>query len=43
MPLGFAAMPDALQITIALLMIAGRIELLILMVLFTSSFWRYMR
>lgn len=43
MPLGFAAMPDTLQITIALLMIAGRIELLILMVLFTSSFWRYMR
>ena len=43
MPLGFAAMPDALLITVALLMIAGRIELLILMVLFTSSFWRYMR
>ena len=43
MPLGFAAMSDGLQITIALLMIAGRIELLILMVLFTSSFWRYMR
>lgn len=43
MPLGFVTMPDALQITIALLMIAGRIELLILMVLFTSSFWRYMR
>ena len=43
LPLGFAAMSDGLQITIALLMIAGRIELLILMVLFTSSFWRYMR
>ena len=43
MPLGYAAMSDSLQITIALLMIAGRIELLILMVLFTSSFWRYMR
>jgi len=43
MPLGFAAMSSGLQITIALLMIAGRIELLILMVLFTSSFWRYMR
>ena len=43
MPLGFAAMSGGLQITIALLMIAGRIELLILMVLFTSSFWRYMR
>ena len=43
MPLGFAAMSGGLQTTIALLMIAGRIELLILMVLFTSSFWRYMR
>jgi trk system potassium uptake protein TrkH len=43
MPLGFGAMNDALQIIIALLMIAGRMELLILMVLFTSSFWRYMR
>jgi trk system potassium uptake protein TrkH len=43
MPLGFGAMNGALQITLALLMIAGRIELLILMVLFTSSFWRYMR
>ena len=43
MPLGFAAMSGGLQIGIALLMIAGRIELLILMVLFTSTFWRYMR
>ena len=43
MPLGYAAMSDSLQISIALLMIAGRIELLILMVLFTSTFWRYMR
>ena len=43
MPLGFAAMSGSLQIGIALLMIAGRIELLILMVLFTSTFWRYMR
>lgn len=39
----YAAMSDPLQITITLLMIAGRIELLVLMVLFTSSFWRYMR
>ena len=43
MPLGYASMGSALQIIIALLMIAGRIELLILMVMFTSSFWRYMR
>lgn len=43
MPLGFGAMNDALQIIIALLMIAGRMELLVLMVLFTSSFWRHMR
>ena len=43
LPFGFAAMSDGLQITLSLLMIAGRIELLILMVLFTSSFWRYMR
>ena len=43
MPLGFATMSGGLQIGIALLMIAGRIELLILMVLFTSTFWRYMR
>ena len=43
MPVGYAAMSDSLQIGIALLMIAGRIELLILMVLFTSTFWRYMR
>ena len=43
MPLGFATMGGGLQIGIALLMIAGRIELLILMVLFTSTFWRYMR
>lgn len=43
LPLGFGQMSDGLQITLALLMIAGRIELLILMVLFTSSFWRYMR
>ncbi len=39
----YAAMSDPLQITVTLLMIAGRIELLVLMVLFTSSFWRYMR
>ncbi len=39
----YAVMSDALQIIIALLMIAGRIELLVLMVLFTSSFWRSMR
>lgn len=43
MPLGYAAMSGGLQIIIALLMIAGRIELLILMVMFTTSFWRYMR
>ena len=43
MTLGYAAMSSSLQISIALLMIAGRIELLILMVLFTSTFWRYMR
>ena len=39
----YASMSDPLQITVTLLMIAGRIELLVLMVLFTSSFWRYMR
>lgn len=43
MPLGYAAMGGGLQILIVLLMIAGRIELLVLMVMFTSSFWRYMR
>ena len=43
MPLGFATISGGLQIGIALLMVAGRIELLILMVLFTSTFWRYMR
>ena len=42
-PIVYASMSDALQITVTLLMIAGRIELLVLMVLFTSSFWRYMR
>ena len=43
MPLGYATMGGGLQITVALLMIVGRIELLIPMVLFTSSFWHYMR
>lgn len=43
MPVGYAAMSNGLQILVTLLMIAGRIELLILMVMFTSSFWRYMR
>ena len=39
----YAAMSNPLQITVTLLMIAGRIELLVLMVLFTSSFWRFLR
>lgn len=43
MPLSYATMSGGMQILLLLLMIAGRIELLILMVLFTPSFWRYMR
>ena len=42
-PIDYAAMGGALQIIITLLMIAGRIELLILMVMFTKTFWRYVR
>lgn len=43
LPIAFAAMGSDLQVFLVLLMIAGRVELLILLVLFTSSFWRYVR
>ena len=39
----FGSMSSNLQFMLALLMIAGRVEILILMVFFTSSFWRYVR
>ena len=38
--IGFGAMDTSLQLIIALLMIAGRLEFLVLMVIFTPSFWR---
>ena len=39
----FGSMSSNLQFMLALLMIAGRVEILILLVFFTSSFWRYVR
>ena len=38
---GFGAMDASLHLIIALLMIAGRLEFLVLMAIFTPSFWRY--
>jgi len=39
----FAYMSPQLQIFLAFLMVAGRVELLILMVFLTPSFWRNLR
>ncbi len=41
--MGFGAMDSHLQIIVALLMIAGRVEFLVLMIIFAPSFWRYLR
>ncbi|NBR79287.1 MAG: hypothetical protein EBT71_04505, partial [Alphaproteobacteria bacterium] len=39
----FAGLNDSLKIMLSLLMIAGRIEFLVILILFTGSFWRLVR
>ena len=39
----FAGLNDSLKITLSLLMIAGRIEFLVILILFTGAFWRLVR
>lgn len=39
----FGGMNESLKITLSLLMIAGRIEFLVILILFTGSFWRLVK